>query len=203
MTERTEDEATHHVKVNDRRRVHVTDADQPVVEAAAAAPAPTIDPSEVARLTQELEAARKRVDELARAYQAGERDREEFKIRLTRERERLLDVERGTIAVALLEAIDELDLCLVGVAESPLSTGVRMIRDNLLRRAAAQGIEPVALEGKPFDPNQAEASDMEITTEAAEDGKVISVLRGCYQLKGKVIRPGRVKVAKYFAPAQA
>jgi molecular chaperone GrpE len=183
--------------------VHVTDADQPVVEAAAAAPAPTIDPSEVARLTQELEAARKRVDELARAYQAGERDREEFKIRLTRERERLLDVERGTIAVALLEAIDELDLCLVGVAESPLSTGVRMIRDNLLRRAAAQGIEPVALEGKPFDPNQAEASDMEITTEAAEDGKVISVLRGCYQLKGKVIRPGRVKVAKYFAPAQA
>lgn len=203
MTERTEDEATHHVKVNDRRRVHETDADQPVVEAAAAAPAPTIDPSEVARLTQELEAARKRVDELARAYQAGERDREEFKIRLTRERERLLDVERGTIAVALLEAIDELDLCLVGVAESPLSTGVRMIRDNLLRRAAAQGIEPVALEGKPFDPNQAEASDMEITTEAAEDGKVISVLRGCYQLKGKVIRPGRVKVAKYFAPAQA
>ena len=50
------------------------------------------------RLEAELEAARRRVDELARAYQEVNKDREEFKQRLTRERERMIDVERGNVA---------------------------------------------------------------------------------------------------------
>ena len=50
---------------------------------------------ELQQLTEQLELAHKRVNELAHAVQAGERDREEFKQRLTRERERMLDVERG------------------------------------------------------------------------------------------------------------
>ena len=61
------------------------------------------------RLEAELEASRRRVDQLARAYQELNKDREEFKQRLTRERERMLDVERGNVATTLLEAIDELD----------------------------------------------------------------------------------------------
>src|SRR6218665_1952573 len=75
-------------------------------------PANARDAAEVARLTAELDAARRRVDQLARAYQELEKDREEFKQRLTRERERMLDVERGKVATHLFEAVDELDLCL-------------------------------------------------------------------------------------------
>jgi molecular chaperone GrpE len=161
------------------------------------------DAAEIERLTRDLEASRKRVDELARAILAGDRDREAYKQRLAREREQMLDVERGNVAQTLLEAIDELDLCLGSADESPLAKGVRLIRDNLLRKAESTGIERVELNGQPYDPNLAEASDMELTPHQAEDGRVVATIRGCYQLRGRVIRPGRVRIARFVQPARA
>jgi molecular chaperone GrpE len=166
---------------------------------------PAVD-AERQRLEAELEASRRRVDELARAYQAVNKDREEFKQRLTRERERMMDVERGNVAVSLLEAIDELDRCLTmsgQEANSALGQGVKMIRDGLLSKVQSMGIERLQLVGQPFDPNTAEAADMEITPQPEEDQKVVAEVRAGYRMKDRVIRPARVKVAKYVAPAQA
>ncbi len=151
----------------------------------------------------EVERLRARVNELAHALQAGERDREEFKQRQARERERMIDVEKGNIAVTLIEAVDELDLALGQADGSPFAQGVKLVRDNLMKRAEALGIERVELVGLPYDPNLAEAADMEMTTTEAEDGRVSAVLKAAYQLKGRVIRPGQVRVAKYVKPAQA
>ncbi len=167
--------------------------------------APAVD-AERQRLEAELEAARRRVDELARAYQSVNKDREDFKQRLTRERERMMDVERGNVAVSLLEAIDELDRCLsMGGQESnsPLGQGVKMIRDGLLSKVQGLGIERLQLVGQPFDPNTAEAADMEITPQPEEDQRVVAEVRAGYRLKDRIIRPARVKVAKYVPPAQA
>lgn len=163
---------------------------------------PPVDP-EIQRLSQELATAHKRVNELAYALQAGERDREEFKQRLSRERERMIDVEKGKVAGTLLEAVDQLDLCLQSTDDSPLAKGVRLIRDSVLKQAEAIGIERVELVGKRFDPNLAEATDMDITAEEDDDGKVVQVLKACYQLNGRVIRPGMVKVSKYVKAATA
>lgn len=163
---------------------------------------PPLDP-EVQRLTDQLEAARKRVNELAHALQAGDRDRAEFKERLSRERERLLDVEKGKVAVTLLEAVDQLDLCLQASDDSPLARGVKLIRESILKQAEASGIERLELTGTQFDPNLAEASDMDITPVPEDDGKIVAVLKACYQLNGRVIRPGVVKVAKYVKAASA
>ena len=163
---------------------------------------PLVDP-EMQQLTEQLETAHKRVNELARALQAGDRDREEFKQRLTRERERLIDVEKGNVAVTLLEAVDQLDLCLQSADNSALARGVRLIREGILKKAEATGIERVELLGMPFDPNLAEASDMDVTPVEADDGRVMTVHKACYQLKGRVIRPGVVKVAKYVKAASA
>ncbi|GHG83955.1 nucleotide exchange factor GrpE [Comamonas sp. JC664] len=157
------------------------------------------------RLVAELDTLRKKYDTAVRAVQAGEKDREEFKQRLTRERERMLDVERGNVAVTLLEAIDELDRCLSASANdtSPLAEGVRMIREVLLTKVQGTGIERLQVVGQTFDPNVAEAADMEITTTPDEDQRIVAELRAGYRLKDRVIRPARVKVAKYIAPAQA
>jgi molecular chaperone GrpE len=57
--------------------------------------------------------------------------------------------------------------------------------------------------GRPYDPNTAEATDMEITPNPDDDQKVIAEARAGYKLKDRIIRPARVKVAKYVAPAQA
>jgi molecular chaperone GrpE len=176
----------------------------PGAEPRAEAAAPPVD-AEKERLQAELEATRKKYDQLARAYQDVNRDREEFKQRLTRERDRMMDVERGNVATTLLEAIDELDRCLAASAQdtSPLAQGVRMIRDALLVKVQGTGIERIQVVGQPFDPNVAEAADMEITTSPDEDQKVVAEVRAGYRLKERVIRPARVKVARYIPPAQA
>lgn len=171
----------------------------------AEAPAEAEQDGEVARLQQELEAAHRRVNQLARGLQDLTKDREEFKQRLTRERERMLDVERGNVARTLLEAIDELDLAMAASHQdaSPLAQGVRMIRDSLLSKAQATGIERIQVVGRPYDPNVAEAADMEVTPVQDDDQKVVAEFRAGYRLKDRVIRPARVKVARYVAPAQA
>jgi molecular chaperone GrpE len=202
------------LKVNDRRRFDMNGNPRTPEEGQAPSPAQAQpaqgepqakreDPEgEVLRL--ELEAARRRVDELARALQALERDKEDFKQRLARERDRMLEVERGRVAEVLLEALDDLELCLRAADQSsPLAQGVRLIRDGLLAKVQATGVERLEVVGQPFDPNLAEAVDMEITPEADDDQRVVEELRAGYRLKDRVIRPARVKVAKYVQPARA
>lgn len=210
------------VKVNDRRRFDMDGnvretsgvaAERPLPgqpEEGALSAAPPADSAELIRLKAELEvaqkdleASRRRVDELARAYQAVSQDREEFKARLRRERDSLIDVERGKVAVALVEAVDELDRCLASGDTSPLAQGVRMIRDALLQKLQASGVERLSLVGQPFDPNVAEAADMEVTPHQEDDQRIVAEVQAGYRIKDKVIRPARVKVAKYVAPAQA
>jgi len=174
-------------------------------QASGEAPAhPAVDP-ELVRAQLELVGARRRVDELARAYQAVMQDREEFKQRLARERERMIDLEKGKAAAALLEGIDELDRCLAAspADESPLAKGVRLIRDKLLAKAQETGIQRIEVVGKPFDPNVAEAVDMEVTADEDADQRVTAELDAGYRLNDRVIRPARVKVAKFVRPAQA
>jgi molecular chaperone GrpE len=151
----------------------------------------------------ELAVARKRVDELARAYQACEKDREEFKLRIQRERERMLDVEKADIALTLIETIDELDLSLQAADESPLREGVKLIRENVLRKLSSKQIERLEPLGDEYDPRVAEAVDTELTADPDEDGRIVEVLRAGYRMKDRVIRAARVKVARYVKPAQA
>jgi len=165
-----------------------------------AAAAPT---DEVSQLKAELESARRRVDELARGIQDVMRDRDDFKQRIQRERERMLEVEKGQVAQSLIEAIDELDLSLAADDGSPFAQGVRLIRDKLVQKLAANGIERLPLVGRPYDPNAAEAVDIELVSSPAQNDRVLAEQRPAYALRGRVIRPGRVKVGRYLEPAKA
>jgi molecular chaperone GrpE len=154
-------------------------------------------------LERQLEAARARIDVLARAYQELERDKEDFKRRLQRERDRTLEVEKGKVALMLIEAIDELELCLKNADESPLSVGVRMIRENLLKKLKENSVVLIELQGTVFDPNFAEAVDLQVVDNPDDNMKVLEVLRPGYALKEQVIRPARVRVARHIPPADA
>ena len=92
------------------------------------------NPREAQDPPAELAAAHKRIDELARAYQAAEKDQADFKLRVQRERERLIDVEKAEVALTLIEVLDDLDLCLQSPEDSPLYQGVKLIRDQVLKK---------------------------------------------------------------------
>jgi molecular chaperone GrpE len=199
-------------RVQDRRRFHpdgtprddepTTDPAIPVAEDTSPPATPGENP-EVSQLRADLATAQRRVDELARGIQEVMKDRDDFKARVNRERERLLEVEKGQVALALIETLDELDLSLQSADDSPLAHGVRLIRDKLLQRLEAAGVERLRLLGRPYDPNLAEAADIELVPSPAQNEQVLEEQRAAYALKGRVIRPGRVKVGRYLAPAKA
>lgn len=200
------------VRVNDRRRFHPDGAPResspqapagPAPEAPAeTAPAPETN-AEIDQLRAELVATRARVNELARGLQDAVRERAAFQERITRENERRREVEKGEFALPVIEAIDALDLSLQADDGSPLARGVRLIRDDLLAKLAAWGIERLQLSGLAFDPHLAEAVDAEIVPEASQDGRVLSEVRAGYALGGRVVRPARVRVGRYVEPARA
>jgi molecular chaperone GrpE len=70
-----------------------------------------------------------------------------------------------------------------------------MVYAKLLELLKAEGLERIDAAGKPFDPQLHEAL---LQGDGPEDGEpfVADVLRTGYTLKGRIIRPAGVKVAR-------
>ena len=155
--------------------------------------------AEVSELRAQLETQGARLDEVLRAYSRLQQEREEFRKRSERERDRVLEAERGNVALALLEAVDELDRSLAAAPRGtggPLVSGVRLIRDGLLRRALSSGIQRYETIGQLFDPTLHEATDTILVEDPAQDERVIEEVRAGYKQGERVLRAARVRVGR-------
>ena len=162
------------------------------------AESPSEDGRELTQLKEQLQAQGVRLDEVLRAYSKLQQEREDFRRRIERERERVLEVERGNVALALLEAIDELDRSLAAAPPEcqPMVAGVQLIRDGLQRRVIASGIQRFATVGEAFDPSLHEAVDMVHIADPRSEGCVVEEIRAGYKQGDRVLRPARVLVGK-------
>lgn len=205
------------VRVNDRRRFtaegepiadddgggdEATARDAAGAEARSATPAPADAPDpRDARLAEQA----KRIDELARAYAALVDDNKAFRQRLERERTRVVEAERASVAQALLDAADDLERALAAVAGSAegggpafanLVEGVRLSLGALHTRIAALGAQRIPVQGMPFDPHVAEAVDTIAVADEAQDGVVLQEVRAGWRVGDRVLRPARVRVGR-------
>ncbi len=155
---------------------------------------PNRETDTIETLRKERDACLFEAQRLAQALRALEDDSAAFRQRLAQEQERLIDLDRGQTLTILIDAIDELDRCLIGAQEDPLVEGVRMIRDGLQNRLADFGVEAMESLGTPFDPRTAEAVGIVATTDRRKDAVVADVLQSGYRFRGRVIRPARVRV---------
>jgi len=155
------------------------------------------------KLLVEVEARDKRIDELARAYSSLLNDQKDFRSRLEREKDRVLESERSRVALHLLQVGDELERALAAAQDQhgPLAQGVRMIHDGLAKTLAQLGLERLSLVGTDYDPNLAEVIDLVPVQEADSDGKVVAEVAPGYRMGEKVVRAARVKVARHV-PAE-
>ncbi len=178
----------------------MSDAIEPSDPAGAASPDSDALPSGVEAKLAEQTA---RLDEVLRAYSRLQQDHEDFRRRLERERDRTLEVERGNVALALLEAVDELDRSLASAPPGceALIDGVRLIRDGLLRRGLAGGIARIPVEGETFDPNLHEAMEMVACDRPEDDGRIVEEVRAGYRQGERVLRPAQVRVGRFAAPS--
>lgn len=156
---------------------------------------------ELDALRAEHRAQAQRIDELARAYAEALNDRESFRRRLEREKERQVEAAKADSVQLVLDAMEELRRASASTTSDAdaLAAGVRLIADGLQRRLESAGLVPIHAEGESFDPLLHEAVDLVPTADRDADGLVIEVVRGGWRIGDRMLRPARVRVAR-FAP---
>ena len=209
MTERDErDESRPKVRVVDKRRYR--DGDPAEAEAAAQAgePGGAGSPGATAGRASRPQISPGGPDELvqARAEAAEYRDHlqrlqaefENYRKRMTRSQERLVDAEVQRLVQGLLEVLDEFDLALIAAGRQPdfeaFRKGVELVYAKLAETLRAEGLERIDAEGKAFDPNEHEA--LMQTGDGEGDPHVAEIFRQGYKLRGSVIRPASVRVER-------
>ena len=169
------------------------------------APAPEPErPEAEAGPSQADEVLARRLDEVTRAYAELVNDRESFKRRLERERDRLLEARKGELAAVLLDTMDELSLAIRGGTTDAerLADGLRLIAENTGKRVESLGLTRVPTEGHVFDPSLHDAVDLLPTPDPDLDGRVLEEVRAGWRLGERVIRAARVRVGRHVpAPA--
>ena len=99
----------------------------------------------------------------------------------------------------LLPVLDNFELAVSAAEQSRdfdrMLKGVEMVLGALREVLQGEGLVKIEAEGKPFDPERHEAV-IAVEQEDAEPGTVTDIVRAGYELRGKVLRPAMVKVAK-------
>ncbi len=152
----------------------------------------------------EVLALQAKLDEVLRAYSRLQQDKDDFRRRAEREKDRVLEIERGNVALSLLDAVDQLDLTLAAAPQGTrckdcegLARGVRLIRDGLLRRIEQSGLSRLSTVGEAFNPQLHEAVETLPVADQALDGQVVTEARAGYRQGERVLRPARVAVGKF------
>jgi molecular chaperone GrpE len=146
----------------------------------------------------ELERAQSQAAEYRDHLQRLQAEFENYRKRMTRSQERLVDAELQRFVQGLLEVLDEFDLALIAAERRPdfdaFRKGVELVYAKLAETLRAEGLERIEAEGKTFDPNEHEA--MMQTGEGEGDPHVAEIFRQGYKLRGSVIRPASVRVER-------
>jgi molecular chaperone GrpE len=103
------------------------------------------------------------------------------------------------LVTRLLPVLDNFELAVSAAEQSRdfdrMLKGVEMVFGELRQALEGEGLVKIEAEGKPFDPERHEAV-IAVEEEDTEPGMVVDIVRAGYELRGKVLRPAMVKVAK-------
>lgn len=153
--------------------------------------------SQIEKLQQELAGSKDQFLRLAAEF-------ENFKKRMERERETLLQYAGENIFRELLASVDNLDRALEqGSAESgdlqqkldALLEGVELTRNGLLATLEKFEVTPIESEGMKFDPNDHEAMTMEASNDVPANHVLQEFVKG-YRYKDRLLRPSKVVVSQ-------
>lgn len=123
---------------------------------------------------------------------------ENYRKRVIKEQTQLVEFASQQMAEKMLPILDNFELALLAADQTKdvgkLVHGVEMVFGDLLGVLHKEGLRKIEAEGQPFDP---ECHEAVMQDEGGEgDLAVVDVLRAGYTLKGRVIRPAMVKVAR-------
>lgn len=143
----------------------------------------------------EIQRLEKERREYLEGWQRAKADFINYKKDEAKRAEELLRFASGALIQELLVVLDSFDLAIHNAASNADDRGMTLIRaqlEDILRRHGMEAI--TAASGDTFNPERHES----IGEEESEipEGNVTSVLQKGYTLRGRLIRPARVKIAK-------
>jgi molecular chaperone GrpE len=162
------------------------DAEELLDEAAAA----EIVESDLAQ----IEGERAELMDMLRRIQA---DFENYRKRVQREQVTLVERANERLLEDLLPVLDSFDGALASFNSDAdiekVRNGVLGIHAQLVAVVQKNGLERIAAEGAPFDPNEHEAV---MQDDGDGEPHVAQIMRTGYRLKGRVLRPAMVSVTR-------
>ena len=158
------------------------------VDDPAAAEAGAALEADLARLSDER-------DQMRALAQQVQVDFENYKKQMLRRQTEHLERATEGLVEQLLPVLDSFELAMgaLDVADDNVRKGVELVFAELIAVLERTGLERIDAGGQPFDPNEHDA----VLQEDGDGEPVVSeILRTGYRLKGRVLRPAMVKVAR-------
>jgi molecular chaperone GrpE len=176
------------------------DGEQVVSERADEEPEPEGDgEADAPAIAADLDAARAQAESYLDDLRRLQADFDNYRKRTLREQTARAASASQALVSRLLPVLDNFELAVSHAEQSRdfdgMLKGVEMVFGELREVLQGEGLVKIEAEGKPFDPERHEAV-VAVEQEGAEPGTVVDVVRNGYELRGRVLRPAMVKVAK-------
>jgi molecular chaperone GrpE len=197
VDEATEDE-DHDQAVTDRADEAAED-EAAEAEAKPADTATAADAGAASAGAADLNAARAEAESHLDDLRRLQADFDNYRKRTLREQTARAASASQALVAKLLPVLDNFELAVSAAEQSRdfdrMLKGVEMVFGELREVLQGEGLVKIEAEGKPFDPERHEAV-VAVEQEDTEPGTVVDIVRTGYELRGKVLRPAMVKVAK-------
>lgn len=149
----------------------------------------------IAKLNQDLEEQKKIADEYIDSLKRNMAEFDNYKKRMSKEKESLYTTILSDVIGNLLPVIDNFEKAKdADCSDETYKTGISMIYNQLIDILNKQGVEKIPDLGETFDPEVHEAVMSVIDTTKGEK-EIVEVFRTGYRMKDKVVRHSLVKVA--------
>lgn len=149
----------------------------------------------IAKLNQDLEEQKKIADEYIDSLKRNMAEFDNYKKRMSKEKESLYTTILSDVIGNLLPVIDNFEKAKdAECSDETYKTGISMIYNQLVDILNKQGVEKIPDLGETFDPEVHEAV-MSVVDETKGEKEIVEVFRTGYRMKDKVVRHSLVKVA--------
>ena len=146
----------------------------------------------------ELERAQVEASEMKSRYLRSVADMENYRKRITREKQELLRSAAAGVVESLLPVLDNMKLGLQAAEQHPdakdVTVGFKMVDDQLKKSLEEHGLKELIPDGESFDPNLHECVAHQPSDTVDED-RIIETVRAGYQLNERLLRAANVIVS--------
>lgn len=159
----------------------------------------------VEELERQLNDTTARLRAVSGAYKNAQEEMAAYKVRLERQAALKEEIQRGEVVSRLFEPLENLRRTLSAMQRAEIDPTLLQGLE-LVQRAFVEGFEGLGLQefgaaGDVFNPDQHEALTTMPVAEERMDGRVAQVFSAGFRVGTRVIRPARVIVGQYTAPA--